>query len=725
MKTDEIKDFGRRTAARIARGELHDALAEMRATSERLMLWEATARVDRLAEHYRYLLDYFGRGVADPGRERLLGELRADARALADELVRRAHLAENPDLYFSTARTLGVRRDESIASLIADYRAEERRLNEDYTTVADPRRRSRAEQLMRDIFGRVWTTYPLSASDIEAIGDFLARPGTRTACAAMTVSALSMGLMQYFEPARLELLLSAYMADADAEVALRALTGFVLATFRFRRRPLPARVLDMLAAAREGDRWEADFKAVAVELLRARDTERLAAKMRDELYPTLMRLQGDLRDKIGRGDLDPEALAADGANPEWEELLHREGITDKLKEMSEIQADGGDVFLAAFSHLKQFPFFREAAHWFMPYHDEQTDVASLDGLDGSVGSLLRLLPMLCDSDKYSVTLSMAQMPAAQRESAMTAMRLQGEQAREMLSELDKADPAARRRNILNKYVQDLYRFHTLFRRKGEFFDPFAAGVNLFDVATLTESFDDTDTLRVAGEFSMRHHLWPEAARLLERLDSLLPEPDAGRAQKIGFCYESMGEVDRAISRYEEAEMLDGGSRWTLRRLAAVWRRKGRPDKAVAYYRRLSEALPDDFDTTLNYAYALTEAGRTAEAEAQYHKAVYYDPESVDARRGLAWTQYVGRKLDEAVESYTFVIGRDARPSDYLNAGHVARAQGRVPEALNFYKLSMLAAGKDTAALLADLDADARWLDRPEENILYIETIKNQ
>ncbi len=105
--------------------------------------------------------------------------------------------------------------------------------------------------------------------------------------------------------------------------------------------------------------------------------------------------------------------------------------------------------------------------------------------------------------------------------------------------------------------------------------------------------------------------------------------------------------------------------------------------------------------------------------------MYYDPESVDARRGLAWTQYVGRKLDEAVESYAFVIGRDARPSDYLNAGHVARAQGRVPEALNFYKLSMLAAGKDTAALLADLDADARWLDRPEENILYIETIKNQ
>ena len=724
MTTDQIKDFGSRTAARISRGELHDALAEMRAVAERLMLWEATSRVDRLSEHYRYLLDYFARGSADPGRGKLLGELRADARSLADEIVRRAHLTDNPALYFSTARTLGVRRDESIASLISDYRAEERRLNEDYASAADPRRRSRAEQMMRDIFGRVWTTYPLSPADADALRDFLAAPGTRPACAAMAVSALSLGLMQYFEPVRMELLLGAYMASRDDDIALRALTGFVLAAFRFRRRPLPQTVLDMLAAARESGRWGADFKAVAVELLRARDSARLAARMRDELYPTLMRLQGDLGDKIGRGDLDLEAMAADGANPEWEELLRSEGIADKLKEMSEIQADGGDVFLAAFSHLKQFPFFREAAHWFMPYHDEQTDVATLDGLDGSVGALLQLMPMLCDSDKYSVTLSMAHMPAAQRDAAMQAMRAQGEQAREMLSELDKADPAARRRNILNKYIQDLYRFHTLFPRKAEFFDPFAAGVNLFDVAVLADPSADTDTLRVAGEFSMRHHLWAEAARLLERLDALLPEPDAGRAQKIGFCYESMGDVDRAISRYEEAELLDGGSRWTLRRLAAVWRRKGRPDKALGYYRRLADTMPDDFDTTLNYAYALTEAGRMADAEAQYHKAVYYGPESVEARRGLGWAQYVARKLDEAMESYAFVISHDARPSDYLNAGHVARAQGRVPEAVNFYKMSMLSAGKDAAGLLADLDADARWLDSPDENILYVETIKS-
>ncbi len=334
------------------------------------------------------------------------------------------------------------------------------------------------------------------------------------------------------------------------------------------------------------------------------------------------------------------------------------------------------------------------------------------------------MPLLCDSDKYSVVLSIAQMPDQQRHSAFGAMRAQSDQAAEMLDNLHAGDPRAARRDILNKYIQNLYRFHTLFRRKGEFFDPFAAGIDIFDLAPLADGFDDTDTLRTAGEFALRHRLWTEAARLLEHVDRL-SDPDARRAQQIGYCYESLGDTDRAISRYDEAELLDPASCWTLRRLAAAWRRKGRPDKALPYYRRLADSLPDDFRTTLNLAFALTEAGRYDDALQQFHKAAYYDPDSLQALRGLAWTQYITRRLDRAAESYRRIIDTDPRPADYLNAGHVARALGDTPAAIDRYRSYMRAADITPDRLLADLDRDAQWLDNPADNILYVQTITSR
>lgn len=725
MKINDIKDFGRRTAKQIHDGDLRDALASMRAFSENVMNWETTARIDRLEQNYRYMLDYFARGVDDPGRDGVYGGIVTEARAICDSLVRRALMQETPTLYYNVARTLAVRRDETIATLIDSYRAEERRLNEDFASVADPRRRAHAEQLMRDIFNRVWITSPLSAEDADALQAFISDETVRPAAACMAVSALTMGMMEFYDARRIELLTGVYMSACDPDVSLRALTGVLMAMFRYRNRPLPPKVAAALAAAKDSPDWKDDFKTAAVEFIRARDTERINRKMQDEVYPTLMKLGPGLQDKIGKGDLDVESLA-DGENPDWEEMLNRDGLGDKLREMSEIQAEGGDVFMATFSHLKQFSFFNDIANWFMPFDAEQTDVAAIDGLEGSIGTILRGMPFLCDNDKYSVVLSLGTIPQAQKEMGLSSLRMQQSQATDMMSELEKADRGTRRRNILNKYLQDLYRFYNLFRRKGEFFNPFDHTVNLLEIDALGADFDDEETLNVVAEFCFKHKFYADAARLFARIDAL-SMPDARRSQKRGYCHECLGNNDEAISAYEEAELLDGGSRWTLRRLAAMMRRTGRAERAVDYYRRLSEVMPDDFDVTLNLAYALTDADQMADAETQFHKAAYFRPDSLNARRGLGWVQFVNGKLDQAAASYRSVLEAAPWAEDYLNAGHVARARGDMREAINYYALSAQTAGHTPAELAASLAADRRWLQRAgidtSSDRLIIETIK--
>ena len=47
---------------------------------------------------------------------------------------------------------------------------------------------------------------------------------------------------------------------------------------------------------------------------------------------------------------------AEDHNPEWEEWIDRSGITDKLRELGELQMSGADVYMSTFSQLNNSRF---------------------------------------------------------------------------------------------------------------------------------------------------------------------------------------------------------------------------------------------------------------------------------------------------------------------------------------------------------------------------------
>lgn len=77
--------------------------------------------------------------------------------------------------------------------------------------------------------------------------------------------------------------------------------------------------------------------------------------MNEELLPEMMKLGPSLYKKIRQEDLMNDINALE-ENPEWQEMLDKSGITDKLKELTDLQMEGADVFMSTFSHLKSFPF---------------------------------------------------------------------------------------------------------------------------------------------------------------------------------------------------------------------------------------------------------------------------------------------------------------------------------------------------------------------------------
>lgn len=712
MDTKTTTDFRNKVSLLIHTGRLHEAFGRMRSFAEQAGAFDMTERIRRLEDDYASMLKYFALSAADPSRDRIYDELVAQMRLITDSMMRTQLMRENPTLYYNTARSLSVRNGLTLASLLEACRAEERRLDMDFDSITDPRRRQRAEALAADVFNYLWTVFPLSQADADALTDaFSGRAGIDAGAQALMVSGLTLGLMEFYDARRMELLLTVYTLDTvDDDTRLRALVGFMLAMFRYRRRPLPASVGVILDAAKELPGWAADFKLAVIELIRTRDTERVSKRLNEDIFPSIMKIAPGLQEKIGSGDLSMDELA-NGENPDWEDMLRRDGVLDKIKEISELQAEGSDIFMGAFSRLKQFRFFSDISNWFLPFSARHSDVAEVDGLEGQLGSLLEAMPVLCDSDKYSVILSISQMPEAQRKMARETFDMQTQQAREAMSEIEKASPETLRKNIVNKYVQNLYRFYTLFRRKNEFFNPFAHTVNLMDIDVLAEGFNDEETLTLVAEFCFKLKLWDEAARMFDRLDHV-SMPDAGRSQKLGFCHESAGRYDEAISHYEEAELLDGGnSAWTLRRLAATLRRNGNPARAVGYYKRLEELLPDDYQVALNHGYALTESEDFAGAEQLFHKALYLRPDSVYALRGMAWTQFVNRHYAEAEATYAKIFRQVASRQDCVNAGYVALALGKTADALQQFSNALAIASEQPDSLDGWFAADARWLQR--------------
>lgn len=705
MKTQQIKKFQSDVAVLINDGRFHDAFRLLRSFSESALNWEITTEIDSLEQNYRALLSFMANGADDPARNDNLAAIAADARALADRLARLALMPEETSLYFGTARTLAATRATGVTAAVEALRAELARLRRDVVSIADTARYSRAEQLSAELFNTVWTTHPMNGADIAATIGFATDTDIDMHWRAPAVSALAAGALEFYDAGRAEALLRVYMSPVDDDIALRALIGFFIIIFRYRRRAVPRRLAEAIAAAKDFPTWNDDLRNAAIEFMRSRDTERISKRLSEDIFPALTKIAPEIRDRFADGNIELP-VDPDDANPDWDDLLNRDGLGDKLREISEIQADGGDVYMSSFSSLKHFPFFRDMPNWFLPFSPDHPAVAGADTV--GMAETLRMMPFLCDNDKYSIAMALASAPSHLRDGAAAAMDAQNSQMRDMLSEVEKAAGQNRRKNIISNYVRDLYRFYNLFRRKSEFFNPFSHGIDLIAIDTLSDGFDDIDTLKVIAEFNLKHKFWEEAAALLRKIDNIA-EPDAARAQKLGFCMEKLGQFARAVSHYEEASLLAPANKWLLERMAHTFRALGENSRAIEVLRQLDDLSPDDLKTTYDLGAALVAAHRPAEAVKQFYKAVYLAPQHKGSQRALAWALFLDRRFDEAAKAYDALLADNPAGEDYFNAGHTARALGNMREAISFYRRSMQADSIDAAQLEKKLADDDRWL----------------
>lgn len=710
MTSKEIQQFVSDVDRRLADRRLGDAFEVMRNMARALSAWEISDRISAAEQSYSYMLSYLVNGTADPSRDNLYASMLIEAGVIRDLIVRTVNLLDTPTLYYNTLRSVNSHLEENFARLFSDFRHACDAMSP-FNTIssgAAPSEsdRLRMEMIERDIFNRLWVTFPLRADDARLISEFVLDEDLPVPSRALAVSGVTLGLLECYDERRFEILFDSYGSDVT-DISVRALVGIAIALDKYKDNPISAALRNRLEAARDLSGWHEDIKQTFVELIRTNDTERISGKLKKEIFPDIQKMGRDMAERL-RESADTD-IAGDEINPEWENILSDEKVRNNLKELGELQQEGADVFMATFAGLKQFPFFNDVSGWFMPFNPERTVVTSLGlgGLVETISSLIGNLPYVCDSDKYSMLLSLSMMPESQRQMMMEQLGRQKQDIEEVVALNERSVQPLGRRSAINNYVLSIYRFYKLFRRKGEFYNPFERVANPVAIGLFAPDFDNVESLMSLGEFYFKVGLYDYSRLIFSRLDDI-SMPEASRYQKLGFCCEKLGDFDDAASYYEQADLLEENNVWNLRRLLAVLRRLGRYTEAVSVAERLSRLLPDEPAVAVSLASLYISSGDYPKAITMLHKAEFLDETSSRTWRPLAWALFLDRQFDASKSYYDRVLTNKPTSNDYLNMGHLAWARGNLSEALSFYRRS--AAESSVEALIGAIRQDTRQLE---------------
>ncbi len=664
--------------------------------------WELRREFDEIDEDYRRLLSFLVCGP-DPSRDEQLARVVARIFTLLDKLQRHKLIMEHSSLYFNVLRTLRLRHGETLAGLIDEYILAAKNVSV-FSSASLSRseiisRRKKLEDLEHRIFERLWVTTPLSIEEIGTVEAFIAGEDTLPSMKLMAVSALTLSLLQYFNEKILTLLLRIVATSGDIEVQVRATVGSLLVMARWPYRSNTDGIRRIVETLREEPNWKHDLEQSVMQITRTANVEKISKTMRDEIIPEIMNLRPDIEQHIRNSGIE---LSDIESNPEWEELLDKSGLSERLRKLSEMQMEGGDMFYTVFSMLKSYPFFSLVSNWFRPFEPEQSDAATALGHDTALGLMLADSRAMCGSDKYSFVLSIDRLPGAQKQMVLRQLSeaniAMAVESSDMIPEQDK------RKIVLTHYIQELFRFFRLFRRSGEFDNPFAKPVVPVSIPVLKPDFSDSETLRLLGEFYFKQRRMTEAIDIFR----LLP-PDLALHQKMGYAYQSLGMVQEAVTEYERAELLAPDSLWTLRRLSQLYRTMGEYDKALELYKRIEPIEPDRPANALAMGHCYLRLNRPDEALNCYFKAEILDESSTKSLRPIAWSAFLTHDFMTAEEYYQKISRQlSPIPEDYINMGYLALSQNDFKKAIEHFGAYHNKYGDFCKAVLSDLDLLRRF-----------------
>lgn len=672
---------------------LKEAFAQLGSLASETNNWKLTSEVETLQTTYGYMLQYAAQGMDDPGRGKMYARLRRTGYELADRagFIKEQQTAQG---YFASKfrnfrqmplhsfQEIGmtletIAEDMGVTPLII---ADEEKKNAELKALCE-----RQEKTIDELFDKIWTSVQWTEEEAQEAAALLESPLIPANALAVMISAITLSLLMIFDAHKFRFLIQARQQRTEPVITQRALTGILLATYyqsaRLALYPELTAALTMLA---DDASTVEQLHNIQILFLLSRETEKIDRKMREEIIPQMMQ-----NPHLKNPDLkitDIEDL--EDKNPEWEKSMSK--ISDEIRQLSELQMEGADTYMSTFSQLKNYPFFRQAAHWFYPFDRQTADVANIfaNGKieDKSLIDLLLNSTVFCNSDKYSFCLTLNSLPASQREMLSTKLGTQNEMVKENMNKLMGNAQDHEKENVASRqYVHDLYRFFKLWMFRSEQHDLFTDGLTFWESPYLRPLLLQNERHKQIADYLFSKDYFREASELYEELTHIQPE-EADVWQKLGFSYQKMKQYEKAVSAYLQADILKPDHVWTLKHLAQCYKRMSHYDKALTYLYKVEAIQPDNLNLLLQIGLCLATLRDYDKALQYFFKVEYLDKTPDNAQRAIGWCYFMTGRYEEALRFYGKLLHTsDVQTSDWLNTGHVYAAMNRIPEALKCYR----------------------------------------
>lgn len=611
-----------------------------------------------LSEDYEMMVNYMAGGYDDQAREKLYTHFLSRAAQCYCQMVYAGLRDDAPNAFAATRRTL---RLMDVPHSLPEV--------------------CRLEATGRVIFDVAWTSPVWTGDDLDAAQQIIDSDHFSFTQKALLLSGTMLGALHFFDAAKLTLLLR-HASHADDRLRARALAGAVLVATHHRSLvgffPSLKEAFDTLKAT---PRYASELSDLQTARILSLEVKEIEKKMREEIIPGIMEHTKHLKTDLRHFDIQElqDEMARLSANPEWAEA--EKNMTDKMEQLATMQQRGSDVFIGQFKSFKQhFPFFTAAANWFTPFDTDHPELPQ-NIRKSPVLNLLTQAAQLCDSDKYSLSFLMGQMSNSGLPINAETMDEQIKNAFEsgQLPSVEQMTPAVH----IRLYMQDLYRFFTLFRGRQDEVNPFADDWRFYDQSPFTPENPNPKAVHELAQLAFSIKAYEAAAPLF-----MTCEPSADVCQKIGFCKEMTHDYEGACEAYERADLFKDDSAWTLRRLAACQRARSKPEAALALYERLENLEPEAADLPLHAGECLIWLQRYDEALKKLYKAYYLDPDDRRVWRAMVWAELQTGHFDQAETHFSLILSHQPQAGDYVNAAHCAWLSGNVVLAITRYRLAL-------------------------------------
>ncbi len=656
---------------------------------------------------YLNILKYTVEGIKDPERQKIYIKLLQNILKLNDR-IKQDILARHSGWYTYSVRAREQREQiirggniiQSVDDLVFKSRLDDL-LSSAEIEKPEPEseRAAEIERLSGIIFNHLWLSDFYGEAE-ESLMEILLRSGRfEWHDLASFVSAVTLSSLRIWDPAKIRLL-AKLTGETTPHVAERALTGLVFSLYYYDDRlSLYPDVMHAIRALSEQGNFREQCRIVVLQAIKSRDTERLSKRMNEEILPKVVKLRPRIEEKLDLDKILGENME-EGQNPDWSEMFSgSEEMFKTMEELTNLQMEGSDVYMSAFSGLKRFDFFRELRNWFVPFYPDHVAVDSIfrdeilgPGINEMAEALFKT-PFICNSDKFSLILNMKFLPDEQKSLMLKVFRMELEGLEQMKYDNELTGPAAVFRTTVTQYVHDLYRFYKLSDFKNEFDDLFTSRLDIYNSFFFREICGSTADDRSLADYFFSKEYYEDALALYLTVIKSVSD-DAELYEKAGYCYQKSGEYEKALENYSMAALIDPKT-WTLRKTGLCLRKLGRSQEALTAYQRALQAEPDDLTTILMTAHCCLDTGRYEEALKHYFRVEYESPGNVKVLRPIAWCYLMTGKFSEAGRYFERLAETGLTPFDRINMGHLALCQGDTRKASEHY-ISAIAGGEMTA-----------------------------